>query len=105
MASAGDADVRVEHEAGARRFVAREGRELVGYLAYEPAGAGVLDLQHTVVLPEARGQGIGEALVRAALAHAREAGAHVIPTCRFVAAHLESHPEDRDLVAAEADAG
>jgi uncharacterized protein len=102
MASPGD--VEVAHDAGARRFVARAGGErgggeIVGYIAYEPGDGGALDLLHTVVMPEHRGNGIGERLVRDALAHARESGARVIPSCPFVSAYLEDHPGDRDVVA------
>lgn len=95
MASAGD-DIEVAHDAGARRFVARaNGRgEVLGYLAYEAAD-GALDLQHTVVMPDHRNQGIGESLVRAALDHARATDGRIVPTCPFVAAYLDEHPGER----------
>ena len=100
MASPGD--VEVAHDAGARRFVARAGGErgeIVGYIAYEPGDDGALDLLHTVVVPEHRGEGIGERLVRDAIAHARESGARVIPSCPFVGAYLDENPGDCDVVA------
>lgn len=88
----------IEHDAANHRFVARldEGE---AYLSYEPAGEHTLDLQHTVVPEAARGAGVGEALVRAALDHA---GAHrhqVIPSCPFVATWLEGHTDYQRLVA------
>ena len=73
-------EIAVEHVEGARRFEARAGGEMLGYMSYEDAGKGVLDLTHTVVAPAARGQGVGEALVRGALAHARETGARAAPS-------------------------
>ena len=94
-------DVAVEWDQGERRFEARldgEG-EPVGYLTYEDAGEGVVALTHTVVAPEARGQGVGEALVGGALARLREAGTRIVPVCHFVAGYLEQHPEERELVA------
>ena len=94
-------DVEIRHDAGARRFVARAGGErgeIVGYIAYERADGDALDLLHTVVIPERRGEGVGEALVRSALAHAREAGARIIPSCPFVAAYVDEHPDERDVV-------
>jgi uncharacterized protein len=93
--------VEVEHVEAGRRFEAQVDGETVGYLAYETDGDGLLDLTHTVVAPAARGQGVGEALVREALAHARARGARVIPSCAFVQEYLEGHPGDRALVAGE----
>jgi putative acetyltransferase len=60
-----------------RIFVARRGSEAVG------CGAVVLtpehgELKRFFVAPEARGQGVGDALVAAAEAQAREAGAHLL---------------------------
>lgn len=63
---------------------------------------GVLDLQHTVVDPAARGAGLGGRLVEAALRHARAEGLLVRPSCPFVPAYLADHPEHRDLVVDEA---
>lgn len=101
MASPGDADVEasVEHDASGERFVARVDGEEVGFLEYAARGE-ALDLLHTVVLPESRGRGVGEALVRAALAHARSLGGRVIPSCPFVAAYFDGHPDERDVAVA-----
>jgi predicted GNAT family acetyltransferase len=89
---------RVEHDAAGQRFVARLDAG-DAYLAYRPSGPDTLDLQHTVVPEPARGAGVGEALVRAAMEHARAHHQHVIPSCPFVADWLEEHPEAADLVA------
>jgi predicted GNAT family acetyltransferase len=51
------------------------------------------------VPPSARGEGVGDALVRAAVAHARSAGLQLIPTCPFVEAWLRRHPQERDVFA------
>jgi predicted GNAT family acetyltransferase len=90
--------VRVEHEASRHRYVVHyPGGD--AELVYAPAGDGVVDLRHTYVPPEARGDGVGDALVRAALADARAQGRRIIPTCPYVRAWLARHPEERDLVA------
>jgi predicted GNAT family acetyltransferase len=68
-------------------------------LEYSEPRAGILDLRHTLVPAAARRKGVGDALVRAALEHARASGLRIIPTCPFVAAWLGRHPEERDLVA------
>ena len=89
---------RIEHDATKHRFVARlpEGE---AYLAYAPGGAHTIDLQHTVVPEPARGAGVGDALVRAAVDYARAHKQQVIPTCPFVAEWISEHPEAQDVVA------
>ena len=86
----------VRHEPQSHRFVADTG-DGEAVLEYAHAGPDVLDLRHTFVPESARGDGVGEALVRAAFAHARREGQHVIPSCPFVHAWLEAHPEEGDL--------
>ena len=54
---------------------------------------GVMFMTHTEVAPELEGQGIAAALVRAALAHAREQGLKVRPLCSYVQAYVRRHPE------------
>ena len=89
--------MKIEHDEARSRFVAplEQGE---GYLAYERAGPKVLDFRHTIVPPEARGQGVAEALVAAAFDYARESGQRVIPTCAYVRGWLADHPEARDLI-------
>ena len=86
----------VRHEPQSHRFVA-DTRDGQAVLEYAHAGPDVLDLRHTYVPAGARGDGVGEALVRAAFAHARHEGQHVIPSCPFVHAWLEDHPEEQDV--------
>lgn len=93
-------DIPTRHDEGASRFVA----ELDGgdaYLTYTRVRPGVLDLRHTVVPASERGQGVADALVRAALAYARQHGDRIIPTCPYVKEWLEGHPEEKELVVAE----
>ncbi len=68
-------------------------------LEYAELPGGVLDLTHTLVPRPDRGKGAGRALVRAALEHARDRGKRIVPTCPYVGAWIERHPEFRDLVA------
>ena len=89
---------RVEHDAAAGRFVVRlPGGE--GFVAYEERDGGTLDLQHTVVPEAERGRGVGEALVKGVLDWARAHDRRIVPSCPFVAAYLQDHPEAQDLVA------
>jgi predicted GNAT family acetyltransferase len=84
----------VQHDAQRSRFfVSLADGE--AELFYEPFGEDILELQHTEVPPSGQGQGVGDALVRAALAYAREQGLRVIATCPYVQAWLRRHPEER----------
>jgi predicted GNAT family acetyltransferase len=68
------------------------------FIDYVNHGAGVLDLQHTVVPEKYRGKGIGSRLIGEVLAHVRDEGFRFLPSCPFVAAYLRDHPEYRTLV-------
>lgn len=87
----------VTNDPAAGRFEAHS-EHGVAHLKYVARGD-VLDLVHTEVPQEAEGQGIGAALARAALDHARSEGKKVIPSCPFVRAYIERHGEYADLVA------
>jgi predicted GNAT family acetyltransferase len=84
----------VQHDIEGSRFVVSlpDGE---AQLVYAPFGDDLLDLQHTEVPPSGHDQGVGDALVRAALAYAREHGLNVIATCPYVQAWLRRHPEER----------
>ena len=91
------AAVTVRHVPESRRFTADVGADADAVLAYEELPGGTLDLQHTVVPPEARGGGVGSALVRAAVDHARAHGVKLVATCPYVSAWLARHPGDADV--------
>jgi uncharacterized protein len=89
MSSTGGPEV-VRNEAAARfELVQPSGG---GRLEYHQAG-GVLRLVHTEVDDELEGEGVGSALVRAALAYAADGELTVVPECGFVASWLDRHPE------------
>jgi predicted GNAT family acetyltransferase len=86
------------HEPDRQRFVLVTG-DSVSLLTYRPVGPTTLDYAHTFVPPELRGRGVASRLARFALDYARQQGLKVAPTCPFVAAYMEAHPEYRDLLA------
>jgi predicted GNAT family acetyltransferase len=63
---------------------------------------GALVFTHTQVPEALEGQGVGSRLISAALQDARDQGLKVIPLCEFVAAYIDRHPEDQDLLALDA---
>jgi uncharacterized protein len=84
----------VQHDPEHERFFIRlpDGEAELQYRFFSDD---ILDLQHTEVPRSARGQGVGEALVRTALAYAREHDFHVIVTCPYAQRWLREHPEER----------
>ena len=53
-----------------------------GYLSYEIYD-GCLDIQHTVVNPELRGNKLGEVLLAEATKFAQSKGLSIVPSCSF----------------------
>lgn len=90
------ADLPIHDNPEAGRFEV----EVDGHVAFAeyrlPEGS--ILFSHTEVPPELEGRGIGSALVRYALAAARERGLKVIPVCPFFAAWLGKHPQEADIV-------
>jgi predicted GNAT family acetyltransferase len=86
----------IRHEPQARRFAAEVGGK-TAYLSYRELDGRILDLDHTFVPREHRGGGLASQLTVHALHYARERGYRVAPSCPFVAAYIERHPEYRDL--------
>ena len=91
-----DAELEITDNTAERRYEARLGDELAGWVEYGRVEGRIVAL-HTEVPPEFGGRGIASALVRRVLDDARAAGQKVTPRCPFFVAHFERHPEDADL--------
>ncbi len=72
----------------------------VAVAVYEKRG-GAVAFTHTVVPKALGGRGIGGRLIKAALADVRAQGLKVVPVCSFVAAYIDKHPEEQDLLATD----
>ncbi|GAC1652751.1 MAG: GNAT family N-acetyltransferase [Gemmatimonadaceae bacterium] len=89
--------MNIHHDPARHRFwTVVDGGE--AELTYKVLDTGAIDLRHTGVPAVAQGRGVGDALVRAAVNHARGEGVQIIPSCPFVVHWLTRHPEARDLV-------
>lgn len=86
----------VNNEKKSRFEVEVEGK--MGVADYRRSGERI-EFTHTEVPESLQGQGVGKALAREALEHARREGLEVVPTCRFIAGYIDRHPEYQDLVA------
>ena len=91
--------LRVVRNETSSRFEAYLDGELAAVLTYVATDRG-LDLQHTVVEQEHRGQGLGKEFAEAVLGELGQTGERVIPTCPFLSRYIEEHPEHQGLVVA-----
>jgi predicted GNAT family acetyltransferase len=91
-------DLTITDVPAARRYEARLGTVLVGWVEYGRIRTRLVAL-HTEVLPEYGGRGIASALVRYVLADARATGLTITPRCPFFRTHFDRHPEDHDVLA------
>ena len=87
----------VVHNPSASRFETRADGQLC-VADYQLAGQ-VMTMHHTYVPPALEGHGIAARMVEAALAHARQDGLRVRPSCSYVARYMQRHPETLDLLA------
>ncbi|HEU4559650.1 MAG TPA: GNAT family N-acetyltransferase [Longimicrobium sp.] len=97
MAEANDIDVR--RNAAEEQFEVALGSDRA-VLTYAEQN-GKLYVLHTEVPEAMEGHGIGSALVRAAMEHAREKGVKVVPFCPFAKAWLQRHHDFDEMVSAE----
>ncbi len=82
-------------EQGEYRARDAEGAE-AGKLTWVLRG-GARDAEHTLVPARMRGQGVAAKLVAALIADARSENFTIIPSCSYVAAQFDRHPEWADL--------
>jgi hypothetical protein len=71
--------------------------ELAGFAEYSDLD-GARVFTHTEVFDAFEGHGVGSALARGALDDVRRSGRRLVALCPFVAAYIEHHEEDADLV-------
>lgn len=96
-----EADLDVRENADASRYeLYRDGR-LIGIADYRATGAAgaTLVIPHTEIIPELRGQGYGDELVRRMLDDVRRTNRTIVPRCWFVADYVRANPAYADLVA------
>ena len=87
---------RVTNNANKQRYELTVDDQLA-IAAYEKRGDTVV-FTHTEVPAALEGQGVGSRLIKAALDDVRANGEHVVAKCSFVAAYLDRHPDQQDLV-------
>lgn len=73
-----------------------EGSQHIGRLTWVRRGANRV-AEHTLVPSEIGGRGVAARLVEALVADARAEGFRIVPTCSYVAAAFDRHPDWESL--------
>jgi predicted GNAT family acetyltransferase len=86
-------EVKIEHHEEDQEFIAQipEGE---AELAYSLPKEDVMDIQHTYVSENLRGEGIAEQLAKTALEYARQKQWKVIATCPFISTYVKRHSKE-----------
>lgn len=99
MASVRNKYMEIQREEHGRRgaFFIDEDGEWVAEMTYVKSGDAEITIDHTEVDKKLRGENIGEDLVAAAVAYARENGLKIKATCKYAKEVLEAKPEFQDV--------
>jgi predicted GNAT family acetyltransferase len=91
--------IEVRDEPDESRYAAYVDGELAGYSEYTlDSQRSRIVIEHTEVDDAFEGQGVGSALARGALDDVRRRRLRVVPSCPFVKAWIERHPDYQDLL-------
>jgi predicted GNAT family acetyltransferase len=91
-------EIGVADHPSENRYEIHADGELAGFVTYRERPRAV-ELVHTEIDDRFEGHGLGSKLVVFALDDIRSRGLKLVPTCPFVKAYVERHPEYQDLVA------
>lgn len=98
MSSTNTDELVIQENTAQHRFEATKNGQLAGYVEYNVLSEALM-FTHTEVLEAFEGQGVGSALAKHVLAHARQQGKQVIPVCQFIAGYIRKHHDTyADLV-------
>ncbi len=90
-------DIEITDNPDARRFEARLGGKVAGFVQYRAMPDEIVFI-HTEVDPAFEGRGVGSVLAAGVLDAARQRGLGVVPRCPFIARYIQRHPDYADLV-------
>ena len=91
-----------EENAGTGRYTARLPGGPDAVMTYRRVNENTIAIDHTLVPPAYRGQGIAQKLVERGIADARAENWKIMPVCSYVAAQFRRHADWADLLAPEA---
>lgn len=85
-----------QDEARGEFFGLVEGDRELGYMTLRRVHDEGIIIDHTIVHPEAEGQGVGSALFALVVAWIEARGLYLVPVCPFVFGRLNKRPELAD---------
>lgn len=94
-----DAGISHVQDAHGGAFVLMRQGSRVAEMTYSRTGEKLVIIDHTLVDPALRGQGIARQLLDAAVKWSRESGTKVIATCSYVTAQFARDEGIRDIMA------
>ncbi|CAD5233014.1 unnamed protein product [Bursaphelenchus xylophilus] len=91
---------RIQHCAKSMQFFVNLKNGQKAVLDYKIKEGNILDMKHTFVPPEGRGQGLAEELVREGFQFAKSNKFQVYPTCSYVQRYAKeiATPEEQSLI-------
>ncbi|WP_454190048.1 GNAT family N-acetyltransferase [Paenibacillus sp. Marseille-Q7038] len=89
---------------GENEFYVDQNGEKAASIGFIPRGKDsegyeVIDVDHTSVSDQLQGKGVGGALVKRIVEHARENNLRIVPSCPFAESTIRKHPEYQDVLA------
>lgn len=91
---------RTENEKGGKFYIEENDRQ-IALMTYRKSGDGVIDIDHTEVDSNHRGEGFGEDLVGEAVKFARENDLEIVATCPFAQKVMNRTPGFQDVSTSE----
>ena len=92
-------DIQRQEHGRKGAFFIDEGGEWIAELTYTRSGEDTIVIDHTEVDPKLRGENIGQDMVAAAVAFARENGLKIKATCPYAKKVIDATPEFQDVLA------
>lgn len=83
-----------------RIYVEKENGELLAEITFPETEEGIVDIDHTYVSDELRGQGVAGKLVKAAADTISASGKKAKTSCSYAASWAEKHPEEKVFIRA-----
>lgn len=79
-------------------YIGKDEKNPIAEITYKVESNNVINVDHTYVSDELRGQGIAGKLVKVMTDFAREENLKIIPTCPYVKNKMEDTPAYHDLI-------
>ena len=79
-------------------YIKNEEGKMIAYCTFPKVGEGLVMIDHTVVDPSLRGQGIAGKLMSEAYESIKEQGLRVRPVCSYAVGWFEKNPDKKDIL-------